>query len=179
MQDIKMNELLTNDHVKLDIAQHLVTLRPITPEDKEIEASFVHNLSLETKYERFFEGIKDLSPYMLKKLCDIDYVSTMAYVATVQEDGKEKEIGVCRYAPGNNEDEREMALAIADDFPYLDVAVPLLEQLIAHAKSNNVKRLYSIEMSGNHRIIKLAKKMGMQAKTDPDDAQQMIYSLTL
>lgn len=174
-----MIEQLNSDHIHLDIGQEQVTIRPITPEDKAIEAAFVHNLSLETKHERFFVGIKDLSLYMLKKLCDIDYVTTMAYVATVQSDGAEKEIGVVRYAAGANESERELAVTVADAYSFQDLALPLMDALLKHAKANNVKRLFSIELTTNYRFHELATRLGMHAASDPDNGGQMIYSLNI
>jgi len=174
-----MTEQLNNDHLHVTIEQHDITIRPITPEDKNIEAAFVRNLSLETKHERFFEGIKQLSPYMLKNLCEIDYLNTMAYVATIQDEGAEKEIGVCRYAAGADASERELAITVADDYPYEAIATILMNSLIKHATANNVKRLYSIELSSNQRIHKLAKSLGMQAKSDSNNANQVIYSMTL
>jgi acetyltransferase len=156
-----------------------VTIRPITPEDKAIEAEFVRQLSLQTKYERFFEGIRVLSPYMLKTLCDVDYVNTMAFVATIQVENKEKEIGVCRYAAGAKPEEREIAITVADDYPYQKIATTLLDALIEHAKSNDIERFFSVELSSNDRIKKLAKHYGMIAKQDPQDATQVVYSLNL
>ena len=174
-----MTALLDTDHVTVKIDQLDVTIRPITPDDKDIEAAFVRDLSLETKHERFFEGIKQLSPYMLKKLCEIDYVNTMAYVATIQENGAEKEIGVCRYAAGEDKTERELAITVADNFPYTKIATVLMETLIKHAKTNDIKRLFSIELSSNHRMHTLANSLGMKSKSDPNNAQQVIYTLNL
>jgi acetyltransferase len=116
---------------------------------------------------------------MLKNLCEIDYVNTMAYVATVQENDAEKEIGVCRYAEGEDATEREIAITVADDYPYIEVATVLMKALVKHAKANNVKRLFSIELSTNHRMRKLADSLGMQAKIDPSNANQIIYSMQL
>lgn len=46
-----MTEQPSIDHLHVTIKQHEVSVRPITPEDKDIEAAFVRNLSLETKHE--------------------------------------------------------------------------------------------------------------------------------
>lgn len=174
-----MNEVLTNDHKLVHLGPLDITIRPITPEDKDIEAAFVHDLSLQTKYERFLEGIRELSPYMLAKFCDIDYVNTMAYIATIEVDGKVKEIGVCRYAMDADPSEREMALTVADGYPFQGIGTILVNQLIEHAKANNIKRINSIELSSNYRMLKLAKSLGMTSKVDPGDSTQVVYSLEL
>lgn len=174
-----MTEHLSSDHSIVTIGDVEVSIRPITKEDKDIEAAFVHKLSFETKRERFFEGMRDLSPYMLNKLCDIDYINTMAYVATIQDGGKETEVGVCRYASGLSDDEREMAIVIADDVSYSSVATALLKKLVAHAKNNNVKHLFSIDLKNNDRMRSLAKAFGMHEKQDPMDSNQVVYRLTI
>lgn len=171
-----MTEQLVSDHQHVKFSGLDITIRPITPEDKEIEASFVHNLSLQTKYERFFEGIKDLSPSMVSALCNIDYVNTMAYIATVDTPSGEKEVGVCRYAIDKETGECEMAITIADGYPFEDIAIVLLNALVKHAKSNNIKRLFSTDLSTNYRMHKLAEHFGMTAKIHPQDSALTIYT---
>ena len=100
----------------------IITIRPIRLADAAMEAEFVRKLSPETKHYRFLGGLKELSPALLKSLCDIDYRHSMAFVATVTQDGKEIEIGVSRYAPNANEDVRER-------FPAEEVDLYLLSLL--------------------------------------------------
>ena len=40
-------------------------IRPIRPEDAEMKQNFVRSLSDQTKYFRFMQAIKELSPEML------------------------------------------------------------------------------------------------------------------
>lgn len=168
-----------NTHVKIGGLD--ITIRPITPQDKDIEAAFVRELSAQTKYERFFEGIRELSPSMLKVMCNVDHVNSMAYVATIKVSGSEKEIGVCRYATATDAKagESEMAVTIGDDYPYQDIAQVLLKTLIEHAKENHIKRLFSIELSTNFRMHTLAGHFAMTANIHPDDNTLVIYSLDL
>ncbi|MBA6296143.1 GNAT family N-acetyltransferase [Colwellia sp. MB02u-9] len=174
-----MTEKLTSDHKNVTIGDLEITIRPITPEDKHLEAAFVKKLSMQTKYERFFEGLKELSPSMLNVLSNIDYVDTMAYIATIKTEEGEKEVGMCRYAADKVPGESEMAITVADDYPYEEVATVLLHSLFEHAKANNIKRLFSIELSSNYRIKKLAEHLGMSAKVHPEDATLILYSLLL
>ncbi|WP_371195924.1 N-acetyltransferase family protein [Glaciecola sp. SC05] len=172
-----MSEVINKDHTLVQLGNLAITIRPITPDDKDIEAAFVHDLSMQTKYERFFEGIKDLSPYMLKKLCEVDGVNTMAFVATINVDGAEKEIGVCRYALDKTPSEREMAVTVADNYPFEEIASLLIDKIRAHAKQNNIKRLNAIELSSNYRMLQLAKHLGMTSKIAPTDSTLVVYSI--
>ena len=76
---------------------HVVTLRPIRPEDAAIEQEFVKGLSDESRYFRFMNTLRELTPMMLVRFTQIDYEREMAFVAVVDDDGKEVEIGVVRY----------------------------------------------------------------------------------
>lgn len=174
-----MTEQLTNDHKCIKIGNLEVTIRPITHEDKEIEADFVRNLSAQSKHDRFLEGIRELSPSMLTTLCDIDYVNSMAYIATIQQEGNEKQIGVCRYAIGSKPDEREMAVTVSDEFQHHGIASQLTNHLMDHARASGIKRLFSIDLRSNYAMRELAESLGMIVETDPDDTRQVIYSMLL
>jgi GNAT superfamily N-acetyltransferase len=157
----------------------IITIRPIRLTDADMEAEFVRRLSPETKHFRFLGGLKELTPKMLKSFCDVDYRHSMAFVATVTKGGEEIEVGVSRYAPNANEDVREMAVTVADDWQHQGIGTLLTEKLVAFAKDHGVKKLYSVDLADNTSMRRLADDIGMTARRDPEDARQVIYSLTL
>lgn len=172
-----MTVRLTTDHSHVKFGNLEVTIRPISSDDKQIEAAFVRNLSAQSKHDRFLEGIRELSPAMLTQMCDIDYVNNMAYVATIQQSGKEKEIGVCRYVNGSNKNEREIAIAVADEYQHLGIGTELFNHLLIHARANCIKRLFSIDLRSNIKMREFALSLGMKVVTDPEEATQVIYSI--
>jgi acetyltransferase len=174
-----MTAQLTSDHTCTKIGEFNITIRPITPDDKVIEAAFVRDLSPKSRHDRFLGGLRELSPSMLTQLCDIDYVNSMAYVATILDDGNEKEIGVCRYANDSVLGEREMAVAVADEYRHHGIATLLMNQLIKHARINGIKKLVSIDLRTNYGMRDLADTFGMASIPDPEDPRQVIYSITL
>src|SRR5690606_29180613 len=74
-----------------------ITIRPIRPEDAELEQDFVYRLSAESKYFRFMEQRRELTPSMLVRFTQIDYDREMALIATRDLYGEEQHIGVSRY----------------------------------------------------------------------------------
>lgn len=156
-----------------------INIRPIRFTDEDMEAEFVRRLSPATKHYRFLGGMKELSSQMLKSFCEVDGRHSMAFVATISENGKETEIGVSRYAPNANEDVREMAVTVADHWQHQGIGTLLTEKLIEFAKGHGVKRLYSVDLADNTSMRKLAKDIGMSVRRDPEDAHQVIYSLSL
>jgi GNAT superfamily N-acetyltransferase len=161
------------------VADESVTIRPIHPADSGMEDQFIRNLSVETKHYRFLGGVKELSPAELKRLCDVDGRHSMAFVATLQKNGRETEIGVSRYAECSSDGVGEMAITIADAWQHKGLGQLLLKRLIAYAKTHGVKQLYSVELVENTAMRDFATELGMSVKSDPDDANQVIYSLTL
>ena len=55
-----------------------VTVRPIRPEDAELQQTFVKSLSAESRYFRFMSSVHELSTAQLARLTQIDYDREMA-----------------------------------------------------------------------------------------------------
>ena len=161
------------------IAGHRVTIRPLQSSDTQMEAEFVRNLSNETKHFRFLGAVKELSTTDLKRLCNIDGQHNMAFVATVSDDGREREIGVSRYAEGSRPDVREMAVTVTDSWQHKGLGRLLARQLIEYARAHEVTQLYSVDFAENTAMQHLAHDLGMTVRRSLDDPTQVIYSLPL
>ncbi|HEX9684766.1 MAG TPA: GNAT family N-acetyltransferase, partial [Burkholderiales bacterium] len=74
-----------------------VTIRPIRPEDEDIEQEFVRKLSDESRYFRFRDAVRELSPRVLAQLTRVDYDRHLALIAVTGHDGREIQIAVARY----------------------------------------------------------------------------------
>ncbi len=81
------------------VAGEPVTIRPIRIDDLERGQDFIRRLSPTVRRYRFLGGVSELSPRELRRLCDVDGKNSMAFVATVLQNGGEVEIGVARYSP--------------------------------------------------------------------------------
>lgn len=146
-----------------------VTIRPIRPEDAEKEAEFVRDLSPETRYLRFMNTMRELSPSMLARLTQIDYDREMAFVAVVEEDDVEKEVGVCRYAVNPDGESCEFAIVTADRWQGTGLARKLMETLIETARDAGLKYMEGVFLANNERMLKFVEKLGFQLSKDPDD----------
>ena len=74
-----------------------------------------------------------MSPQEVKTFVDVDGRHSMAFVATVKENGQEKGIGVSCYAPNSKEDVREISVTVADKWQHKGIGTLLTKQLIAFA----------------------------------------------
>lgn len=161
------------------IAGELVRIRPIRISDVAMESAFIKRLSPESKHFRFLGGVRELSIADVVSLCDVDGKRSMALIATVRRGGGEVEIGVARYSPSSHSDVREIAVTVADEWQRRGLGTWLMKQLIAVAKSNGVRQLYSAGLMDNFAMSALVKELGMTSTTDPSDPRQVIHSLTL
>jgi len=167
------------ENTHLTVAGRSVTIRPILLTDAEIEAEFIRDLSPQSKNHRFLGGTGELSVEDAKRLVDIDGYRSMAFVATIAEDGKEKAIGVSRYARDSNDLACEMAVTVADAWQQKGLGMQMTQQLIAYAKEHGIKHLYALDLADNEAMWSLAMEIGMTATQDPDDIAHVIYSLEL
>jgi GNAT superfamily N-acetyltransferase len=161
------------------IAGEKVTIRPIRLTDIAMESEFIHKLSSETKQFRFLAAVNELPARELARLCDVDLKHSMAFVATVRQNGREVEIGVSRYAPNSHCDVREVAVTVADEWQHKGLSASLMNQLIKTARTQGIKQIYSVNLSSDTAMSALAMELGMISIRDPIDPRQTIHSLKL
>jgi acetyltransferase len=66
----------------------------------------------------------------------------MAFVAVIHVNGKEKQIGVSRYAINQYGDSYEFSVAVADEWQNKGLGTLLMKYLIDYAREQGVERLY-------------------------------------
>jgi acetyltransferase len=147
----------------------LVTIRPIKPEDVRMEQEFVKALSPEARYMRFMNTIREVSPAQLVRLTQIDYDREMAFVATIDAEGAEKEIGVVRYATNPDGESCEFAIVVADDWQGKGLARRLMGILIDTARSNGLRYMHGDFLAENSRMLAFVSSLGFVLATHPED----------
>lgn len=139
-----------------------ITIRPIRPDDAEIEQAFVRGLSEESRYNRFMTTISELPPKKLAFFTEVDYLRHMALIATIVRDGREEEIGVTRYVASETAGECEFAVTVADDWQGKGLAVLLMRELIEAARDRGFKIIEGLVFASNQRMLDLARKLGFE-----------------
>ena len=116
-----------------------VDVRPIRPEDAEMEVAFVRGLSDVSRRARFMGLMRELPPSMLARFTQIDYDREMALVALSREaDGRELEIGVARYVINPDGSSAEFAIVVADAWQGRGLGVRLLGLLAQVGRARGV-----------------------------------------
>jgi acetyltransferase len=146
-----------------------VTIRPIRPEDADMTQTFVRGLSEETKYFRYMDAVQELSYAMLVRLTQIDYDREMALLAVIEEDGKETEIGVARYASNPDQVSCEFAVVVGDDWQHQGIAHKLMDVLMDVARSKGLRVMEGEVLKRNADMLKLSASLGFRIEPHPDD----------
>ncbi|MDJ0496421.1 MAG: bifunctional acetate--CoA ligase family protein/GNAT family N-acetyltransferase [Acidimicrobiia bacterium] len=146
-----------------------VAIRPIRPEDAEIEQEFIRNLSDEAKYFRFMHAIHELTPEMLVRFTQIDYDREMALIAVTEEDGSEVQHGVVRYVTNPDQNSAEFALVISDEFQGHGIGQRMMKRLMEIARARGLDLMEGEVLTANHRMLDLVRSMDFQVQRNPSN----------
>lgn len=148
-----------------------VTIRPIRPEDADMEQEFVKNMSDESRYYRFMDTLRELTPAMLVRFTQIDYDREMALIAVIQneETGKEEQIGVARYVVNPDGESVEFALAVGDNWQKCGIGRKLMSSLVECARTKGYRAVIGDVLSTNTKMFRLMTSLGFSIHPHPDD----------
>lgn len=146
-----------------------IKIRPIRPEDASIEQSFVRELSPQSKYFRFMQGLNELTQQMLVRFTQLDYHRELALIAVLEQADKETELGVARYVMNPDGESCEFALVVADSWQHKGIGSHLMNALIEAARQRGIKIMDGEILTNNQPMQKLAENFGFSVKTIPDD----------
>jgi len=146
-----------------------VTLRPIRPEDAEMEQTFVRGLSEETKYFRFMDTVQELTPTMLVRFTQIDYDREMALMAVTTVDGVEQELAIARYATNPDGLSCEFAVVVADQWQHKGIGHKLMSALMDAARAKGLTRMEGEILGTNQAMLGLVASLGFAIHTSADD----------
>ena len=156
-----------------------VTLRPLRPEDLDIETAFVEGLSPETRANRLLGGAIRITREYIERLIRVDYARDMALAATVMLEDRETLIGVARYAREADGASAEFALVVADAWQGRGIGRRLLQKLIAVARARGLKVLYGDTLAANRPMLELARSVGFRIGRHPEESHLTRLTLAL
>jgi acetyltransferase len=156
-----------------------IAVRPIRPEDAEIEQAFVHNLSPQSKYFRFMQSLYDLTPQMLIRFTQIDYDRELALIAVISENRQEVEIGVARYGMNPDGESCEFAIVISDQWQQKGIGARLMTCLMGAAKAKGFKTMQGEVLATNTAMLKLTGNLGFIPQRRKDDPSIIVVVKTL
>jgi acetyltransferase len=156
-----------------------VTIRPIRPQDAPMEQDFVRHLSEDARYNRFMTELRELPAGKLRYFTEIDYDRHLAFVAVLEQNGVEREVGVARYVAPPEGRRCEFAVVVDDAYQGRGLAGMLMHALIDAARRSGFDVMEGIILGGNYKMIKFARQLGFTVHRDPEDPEAVRAVLQL
>jgi acetyltransferase len=152
-----------------------VVLRPIRPEDAEMEKRLISRLSPRTTYLRFHAPIRELTRERLVRYTQIDYDREMAFVA-VDASGPEEEIrGISRYTRNPDGHSAEFGVIVEDAWQGRGLGHVLMQAIEDTARSRGLGELVGYVLKENDEMGGMMGKRGYVPHRDEDDPAILAY----
>ncbi len=135
-----------------------------------MEQRFVKSLSDRSRYFRFMNSVRELTPAMLMRFTQIDYDREMAFVAVRSEPGRDEEIAVSRYVTNPDGRTCEFAIVVADAWQGKGLGRRMLETLIAVARTRGLEMMIGHILATNEPMLRLCVKVGFRISDHPEDS---------
>jgi acetyltransferase len=142
-------------------------IRPIRVDDETLDREFIIQLSPESRYRRLMNAAREPSADLLYRFVHVDYDRDMAFAALVGRAPDEQIIGIARYAHDPKGPDCEFAVAVADAWQKRGVGTTLMQILLEYAHAHGIREVHGEILADNHRMIELARWLGMKVRYDP------------
>ena len=134
-----------------------------------MEQHFVRGLSEQTKYFRFMQAIKELTPEMLVRFTQIDYDREMALIGVVSQDDGDVQVGVARYMSRPGGDACEFAIVVSDQWRGRGIGARLMRSLMQNARERGFRIMDGEVLTANTRMLALMQSLGFRVERDRQD----------
>jgi len=156
-----------------------VWIRPIQPDDVDMERRFIEGLSTASRRFRFRETMRSPSDELLHLLTAIDPATEVAFVAMVDDEARDHEIGVARFSAKPDGQDCEFAVTVTDEWQSKGLGSHLMHHLIEAARKRGISKMHSSDATDNSTMRKFAEHLHISHRADPEDATQTLYSIDL
>ena len=151
-----------------------VTVRPVLPQDAELEQALVRALSPASRYQRFFAPIRELPADWLQRLTQIDYRLQQAFIVETFIGDQPLAVAEARYVVDATGQECEFAVLVADDWRHLGLARRLMQRLLQAAAEGGLRRMTGDVLATNQAMLSLAQGLGFRIERHPDGGAQVL-----
>lgn len=147
-----------------------VLLRPIRPEDEEMEAELVRNTSRDSLYFRFFGVVPGADHKFLSRMTHIDYDREMAIVAEVGDENGRHIVGVVRIVGDGWLETAEYAILVADSWHGLGLGGTLTDFIIEIARAQGYAVIKASFLKTNGNMRRLFVRKGFEMTGSDEDS---------
>lgn len=147
-----------------------ITLRAAQACDAEAIQQLVRGLSMESRYRRFFNPLRELPPDLLARFTMNDPAEAITLLATVRRDSHEVVIAMAQYATDPYPLRAEFGVVVADDWQRAGLGTRLIRMLSCIATTAGIMQLEGAVLADNEPMVRLMVNMGFVLDTHEDGA---------
>lgn len=131
----------------------ILTLSPILKTDRGFFEQGIEELSLESRFARFGQGVGSLTEQELDYLTDVDQLRHVAWGAAIEEEAA----GVGRYIADRDKESAEVAVTVLDAMQGRGVGRGLFVALVAVARADGIHELRFEAQADNEPVMSLIR----------------------
>ena len=144
-----------------------IEIRALRPDDRANMLAAVAHLSAQSLYRRFFGVKRDFSEKEKAFYLNVDFVSHVALVVTIEEGGRTDIVGGARYIVVQPST-AEVAFAVVDEFQGQGIGTTLIRHLTLLARKAGLKEFIAEVLPENAAMLKVFEKSGLNVLTRRD-----------
>ncbi len=134
-----------------------VMLRPALSSDAQGIRDLFHHLSEADVYTRFFRHVRGLSNAEVQRLCNVNYESEVAFVATAGPREDSQLVGQACYFVNPTANVADTAFMVHPDWQGCGLGTALQNCMVQHAKKRGLRGFVADILPGNERMLRLAR----------------------
>jgi acyl-CoA hydrolase/GNAT superfamily N-acetyltransferase len=142
-----------------------VHIRPVRPTDEGALKELFYSHTPSTIYQRYFTQLKHLPPEAVQRMVTLDYSSSMALVAEIPWEGRQRLIAVARYIRDVATNWAEIAIVVQEDFRRHGLASFLLRHLTKVAITQGIIGFCADVLPENNAMLNTFQKLADPLET--------------
>lgn len=144
-----------------------------------MERAFIEGLSVESRRFRFLDSMTSPSDALLRQLTEIDPATDVAYVAVLDDESGNHQVGAGRFSARVDGTDCEFAIAVSDAWQKKGLGTHLMQRLVKDACARGILKMHSSDASDNQLMRRFAAHLRLDHRLDPNDSTQVLYSIQL
>jgi RimJ/RimL family protein N-acetyltransferase len=136
--------------------QRQVLLRPARSTDGEAIRDLFHQLPKEDVYTRFFRTVRGLSAQEVQRLCNLNFETEVAFVASTGPREDQRIVAQACYFIDPSTNLAETAFMVHPQWQGTGLGSALQKRLMRHAQSRGVRGFVATVLPSNNNMIRLA-----------------------
>ena len=159
-----------------------VRVRPIRPEDADLERLFVSELTPQSLYRRFMIPVKSLPDALIERFTQIDYDQELALVAIEPasvEYPSGRLLAIARVLPTAVAHLAEFAIVVGDWLHKSGLGHALMQRLIAASRARGYTVIEGTVLAENFPMLAFCASLGFTIHRHPEDPVERIVRLEL